>query len=249
MDRSKIVILVTGTTIEPYANNWRECATTWIPELRKLGYKVMVAIGNPDLESWYKIDGDFIYFKAADTKRGLLDKSIRMPAQWVLEQTEYEYYFRIDSDSFVEPHRFDRMVIDNLTAMPNLNYMGCCHPTDHLDLHIFEQFLICKYKHIASGCGYMVSRKAMKIALDTMRIDENVDYEIDDWVLGRSMWENGIELLHDSRILFESKYKELTYNPNNIPLPDISDPNSFLAIQHYMNGHMEEAMISLGYRN
>jgi hypothetical protein len=31
-------------------------------------------------------------------------------------------------------------------------------------------------------------------------------------------------------------------------LPDIADPNSHLAIQHYLNGHMEEAMISLGYR-
>ena len=248
MDRSNIIILVTGTTIEPYANNWRECTATWIPELRKLGYTVMVAIGNPDLENWYKIDGNFIYFKTEDTKLGLWDKSIRMPARWIIEETNYEYYFRIDSDSFVEPHRFDKMVIGNLTSIPNINYMGCCHPIDHLDLHMFAQFSICKYRHIASGCGYMVSRKALQISLDTMRIDEPVDYEIDDWVLGRSMWENGIELLHDSRILFESKYKELTYNPNNIPLPDIADPNSHLAIQHYMNGHMEEAMISLGYR-
>ncbi len=45
-DRSKIMILVTGTTIEPYAQNWKECEATWIPELRKLGYNVMVAIGN-----------------------------------------------------------------------------------------------------------------------------------------------------------------------------------------------------------
>jgi hypothetical protein len=62
------------------------------------------------------------------------------------------------------------------------------------------------------------------------------------------MWENGIPLLHDSRILFESKYKPLADDPYNIGLPDIEHPNSHLALQHYMNGHMEEAMISLGYR-
>jgi hypothetical protein len=88
----------------------------------------------------------------------------------------------------------------------------------------------------------------MKIALDKMRIDEDIDYEIDDWVLGRAMWENQVPLTHDSRIIFESKYNPLADDPWNIGLPDIGDPNSHLAIQHYMNGHMEEAMISLGYR-
>jgi hypothetical protein len=95
----------------------------------------------------------------------------------------------------------------------------------------------------------MVSRKAMKIALDNMKIVEDpLDYQIDDWVLGRAMWENGVQLLHDSRILFESKHKPLAADPYNIGLPDIADPNSHLAIQHYLNGHMEEAMIRLGYR-
>ena len=95
----------------------------------------------------------------------------------------------------------------------------------------------------------MISRPAMKVAQQKMRIDENVDYEIDDWVLGRAMWENKVPLLHDSRIIFESKYNPLADDPYNIGLPYIGDPNSHLAIQHYMNGHMEEAMVSLGYRN
>ena len=85
MDKSKIIVLVTGTTIEPWAQNWKECEMTWIPELRKLGYNVMVAIGNPQLETQWKIDGDMIWFKAEDTKRGLYDKSIRLPIKWILE--------------------------------------------------------------------------------------------------------------------------------------------------------------------
>ena len=50
-DKSKLVILVCGTNIKPYDNNWRECERTWIPELRKLGYNVMVAFGLPSLEN------------------------------------------------------------------------------------------------------------------------------------------------------------------------------------------------------
>jgi hypothetical protein len=95
----------------------------------------------------------------------------------------------------------------------------------------------------------MVSRPAMKVAQQKMRIDEDIDYEIDDWVLGRAMWENQVPLTHDSRIIFESKHNPLADDPYNIGLPYIADPNSHLAIQHYMNGYMEEAMISLGYRN
>ena len=248
MDRSKILILVTGTEIEPYDKNWKECESTWIPELRKLGYTVKVTIGRPNMKKWFKDTGNIIYFKADDTKQGLVDKSIRLPAKWVLEETDYEYYFRIDSDSFVEPKRLDFMLYHNLTEMPELNYMGSCHPVWHWNPHEPHRFLVCRERHFASGCGYFVSRKAMKIALEHMRIEQQFENEIDDWVLGRAMWENGIELLHDGRVYFESKYKILVVDEHGVGVPDIADPNSHLALQHYMNGHMEEAMISLGYR-
>jgi hypothetical protein len=248
-DVSNIIILVTGTTIEPYAENWRECERTWIPELRKIGYKVMIALGNPDLETYYKIEGDTIWFKAEDTKEGLYDKSIRLPIKWILEETNYQYYFRIDSDSFVAPKRFHLMVKQNLTEVPTIDYMGCIHPYDGFNPHEMFRFWKCYEGYMASGCGYMISRNAMKIAQQYMRIDDVRDYTFDDWVLGRAMWENKIYVFHDSRILFESKYKQLLNDSNNIGTPDITEPESHLAIQHYMNGYMEEAMVKLGYRN
>ena len=247
-DKSKMMILVTGTTIEPWAQNWKECEATWIPELRKLGYDIKVAIGNPNLETQWKIDGDMIWFKAEDTKRGLYDKSIRMPIDWILKETDYEYYFRIDSDSFVHASRFDWMVRENLNnGIPH--YMGCAHPAAMTNPYDNFRYIVCKERTLASGCSYMISRPAMKVAQQKMRIDEDIDYEIDDWVLGRAMWENQVPLTHDSRILFESKYNPLADDPYNIGLPYIGDPNSHLAIQHYMNGHMEESMVTLGYRN
>ena len=89
----------------------------------------------------------------------------------------------------------------------------------------------------------------MKVALEKMRMVEDVDPEIDDWVLGRAMWENKIPLFHDGRIYFESKYNEIVLDESGVGMPDIGDPNSHLAIQHYLNGHMEEALVTLGYRN
>jgi hypothetical protein len=176
-DRSKIMILVTGTTIEPYAQNWKECESTWIPELRKLGYNVKVAIGNPKMNKYVKEMGDIVYFAAEDTKMGLFDKSIRLPCRWILEETNYEYYFRIDSDSFVHPIRFDFMVHENLNnCIPH--YIGCAHPANMTNPYASFRYVVCKEATIASGCGYMISRSAMKVALDKMRIVEDVDYEM-----------------------------------------------------------------------
>jgi len=247
-DKSKLMIMVTGTTIEPWDQNWKECESTWIPELRKLGYTVMVAIGNPNLETEWKIDGDMIWFKAEDTKRGLYDKSIRLPIKWILEETNYEYYFRIDSDSFIEPNRFEVMLNENFKEKSDIDYMGCCHPVNYWNPNKPTKFTVCRERYFASGCGYLISKKAMKVALEKMRMVEDVDPEIDDWVLGRAMWENEIPLFHDGRIYFESKYNEIVLDESGVGMPDIGDPNSHLAIQHYLNGHMEEAMISLGYR-
>jgi hypothetical protein len=255
--QKKVVIMVTGTLIEPYDKNWRECEATWIPELRNLGYRVISVVGNPDItdkkslehiKNYYKfINENLIQFETFDTKLGLYDKSINLPIRWILDETDYEYYFRIDSDSFVNPHTFDKMLIDNLSNYPNLNYMGCCHPYRSWNPEIPHKEWIFDEYHFAAGAGYMISRKAMKIAKEKMRIEQPNDFEIDDWVLGRAMWENGIPLLHDSRILFESPHRILTEGEGNIPY--VGDSNSGIAIQHYMDGNMEKAMVDLKIRD
>jgi hypothetical protein len=251
----KIVIMVTGSHRK--SENHIECEQTWIPKLREMGFDVFVALGNVDVENYGHLTlNDFknyyefinehtIQFRTFDSKVGLFDKSIKLPIQWILENTNYEYYFRIDSDSFVHPERFVNMLHENFRDFPDVDYMGCCHPWDSWNPHEKFRTSICKVGHIASGCGYMISRKVMKIALDKMRVLQPFEFEADDWVLGRAMWENRIPLLHDSRIYFESKHKNLIRDWNNIGIPDIANSDSHLAIQHYMNGHMKEAMNKL----
>lgn len=251
----KVVIMVTGSHIKP--DNHKECESTWIPKLRDLGFKVIIALGNTEVESYgqltlndfenyYKfLDENTIEFRTFDSKVGLFDKSIKLPAQWVLNETDYEYYFRIDSDSFVHPHRFKKMLEDNLTDYPDIDYMGCCHPWMAWNPHVLQRGFVCRVGHIASGAGYMVSRRAMRIALDKMRVLQPFEFEADDWCLGRAMWENAIPMLHDSRIYFESKHKSLVADWGGYGIPDISEPKSHLAIQHYMNGYMKETIKKL----
>lgn len=253
----KVVIMVTGTDVEPYDKNYKECEQTWIPELRKLGFKVIVAVGNPnlnnrlfktpeDFENYYTfLDDNKIQFNTFDDRRGIFDKSLNLPIKWVLEQTNYEYYFRIDSDSFVNPHRFKKMLEENISMYPFVDYMGCVHPWKGWNTHHRLRVLICEPGHFAAGAGYMISRRGMKVASEKMRVLQPSEFEADDWVLGRTMWENGIPLLHDSSIYFESKHKVIIADLDGIGVPDITQPNSHLCIQHYMNGHMDDAMESL----
>lgn len=245
-DKSKLIILVTGTNIEPYDKNWKESEKTWIPELRKLGYNIKISIGVPSLSNYYLLDNDKIYFKTYDTKDGLVDKSIKLPIKWILAETKYQYYMRIDSDSFVAPLRFEKMLNENFIKYGDVDYMGCSIPVDMWWDKPPMRFHIMKKGIYASGAAYFLSKKAMILADRDMRIDDDKELQWDDLVLGRAMWENNIPLLHDGRILLHSKYYMGFQYPNN-EVPDISIPNSYLAIQHYMNGHMDEAKNKLGF--
>tara|TARA_B110000908_G_scaffold33038_1_gene39491 strand:+ start:200 stop:982 length:783 start_codon:yes stop_codon:yes gene_type:complete len=253
----KVVIMVTGCHAQP--DNHKECERTWVPLLRKMGFRVIIAFGNPkldevgvmspeDFDNYYTFtDENTIQFNTFDSKDGLFDKSIKLPSKWVLEETKYEYYFRIDSDSFVHPERFKQMLEENFQMSPDLDYLGCCFPWCGWNPHHHNRLYICKYGHFGAGCGYMVSRRAMRVALDKMRVLQPSEFQVDDWVLGRAMWENGIPLIHDSRIYFESKYNRIIGDFNGIGVPDISDKDSHLAIQHYMNGHMEDTIKKLKF--
>lgn len=245
-DKSKLVILVCGTNIKPYDNNWRECERTWIPELRKLGYNVMVAFGLPSLENYYRLDGDRIYFRADDEKSGLVDKRIKFPIRWILSDTKYEYYMNIDSDSFVHPKRFDDMLNDNFIKYGQIDYMGCSIPVEMWAYEAPMRFLTQEEGVYASGCAYFLSKRAMIEAVNRIVVRRNEEFGWDDLVLGRAMYEADIPLLHDGRILLHSKNKAIFPFPEE-HMPDITDKNSYLAIQHYMNGYMDEAKYKLGF--
>ena len=247
IDRSKIIILVTGSMNSPWDSNWKECASTWIPLVRKLGYDVKIAIGDPSITDLFSDEGDIIRFKASDSKSGLVDKSVTLPIRWILDNTDYDYYFRIDSDSFVHPIRFDSLMKRNLIEF-SPDYMGTCLPYPGLDPNCPLTDYIGqkdKFKHFGSGTAYLLSRKVMPDILKSIRIENDWELECDDYVLGRAMHENGVPFLHDSSIHMESKWNVIIMNQHGTKIPEISEKDSHLAIQHYQNGHMVEIMLEL----
>ena len=46
----KVVIMVTGSYAKP--DNHKECEKTWIPLLRKMGFKVLIALGNKEVQKY-----------------------------------------------------------------------------------------------------------------------------------------------------------------------------------------------------
>lgn len=246
MDRSKIIILVTGTDNKPWDKNWKECAATWIPLVRQLGYHIKVAIGDPSVEGFLD-EGETIRFRASDCKKGLVDKSLICPMKWILEETEYQYYIRVDSDTFVHPHRFDRMVSKNILEF-HPDYMGACVPVNGIDLSKPGTFWIEReagFSRFASGSAYMVSRRVMPEVIKRIRVENEQVLEWDDYVLGRAMHEMEIPLLHDSAISIESKWNIIVSNPHGLKVPAIEEKDSHLAAQHYQNGHMAEILLEL----
>lgn len=243
MNPSRVLVSVVGTTKSPHHENWIECAKTWVPHLRNLGYKVVVLLSDEKMHYDYVLRGDFLLTKSSDEKMGLFYKKVLSPIKFILDHDDYDYYFAIDSDSFVHPFRFDEMIRRNIYDYKEVDYMGTVIPYNGINPNVWSRFIHLSYSH-ASGCSYMLSRKSMRIVLEEYEkkgegIFRSECYE--DCVVGRILSEKGIPLLSDSRIYMESPYKTIIGNPHNNPIPYIGDESGrHLSIQHYTNGHMEE---------
>ena len=77
------------------------------------------------------------------------------------------------------------------------------------------------------------------------QIEEHETLYCCDKITGGILNKNGIKLWHDSRLLFESPYKRMIYDPHGIGTPFIGEKESFLVAQHYCHTHMKEIMNKL----
>jgi len=245
----KVIILVTGSKeLEPWNSNWKECERTWVPLLRELGYDIKISFGDSNIEDYFLDEGNHIKFKASIGKDGILDKRLKLPVRWILEHTDYEYYFCVDSDSFIHPKRFDTMLKDNIKNF-SPDYMGFMLPANGINTSIkitqYENLNDSDTIKFASGAAYMVSRRVMLQILPKLIATEDWMLECDDLVLGVAMKSENILLLNDTSISIESHQKLILGNPHNLPIPYIGDKNSFLSIQHYTNGLMDKILLDL----
>lgn len=239
-DRSKILIGVPGTYNYPNSKNWIECESTWIPLLRDKGYDVLILLSDESQIENYKIRGNFFITKNSDLKDGLYYKNYFHISDYVLISDRYDYYFKIDSDSFVHPERFDRMLQSLIEMDETPDYLGCCCPARGWDTRTpcFEK--IDEGHGFASGAAMMLSRKALEILKRDFNPDIHLDLHFDDLLVGNILRPH-LPLYHDSRILMYSKYNMAEIVDLHDTGPAfITEEDSHLAIQHYCDGHMNE---------
>ena len=243
MNLSRVLISVVGTNKSPHHENWIECSKTWVPYLRKLGYKVVILLSDNNMYYEYTLRGDLFLSKCSDEKEGLFYKKVLNPIKWILENNDFDYYFTIDSDCFIHPTRFEQMLYRNFYDYKTIDYMGTIIPYDSRNPNVWSRILHYTYSH-ASGCAYMLSRKSMELIYNTYENNKDIIINnncYEDCIVGNILHNNGVPLLSDSKIYMESPFNIILGNPENVPVPYIGDETGrHLAIQHYLNGRMEE---------
>lgn len=257
--RSEFFITVTGTLNSPWDKNWKECIQTWGKDLIIKGYNLKVVIGDPNLDTEYKEQGNFLYVRCDDAKLGLVDKAV-LSNKYFIEQTNSKYHIRIDSDTFVHPRRFDEWCLELNSKETTIDYLGCVLPYN-MDHKVNYKYLPIMDGRFASGAMYFLSRKSSETFVSNYT-EDFLTHELmegapinqvkgwDDRVVGSLLWLNGIKLTHDSRIFFDSKWnngpdahwgklrnsltQEIIWDPIYITEAD------WIVGQHYCSDHMEE---------
>jgi len=239
---SKTLITITGNWQKDYYSNWIECETTWVPKLREKGYDVIYLMSNPHLDKDYELIGNFFFSKCDDTKYDIYLKAEYYISKYILDETDYEFRFHTDSDSFVHVDRFIKFIEDYTVNNPK-DYVGCAIPYPGLNWdHLVQKEFDSKNLWASGGSGFLLSKKSMYHLYHDFDRNKYQDTIFEDKIVGEILYNAGINLFHDSRLLFSSPYKQTIGNATGKPINFIGNKDSFLAVQHYCDGHMKELM-------
>jgi len=254
----RVLITVTGTWAPSHAKNWMECEMTWVSKLREKGFDVVYLVSNPHLDKPYERVGNFFFVNCKDDLDSIYLKNHYYVSQYVNNDTDYDYRFHTDSDTFIHPERFVDLLEEYVDENPK-DWVGCTIPYPGFNTWTLNKCEILpgnwnNISYFASGgSGFLLSNKAMQILVDELDYDSYINKTNQepwgsdklwacDLIAGHFLYKNGINLWHDSRILFESKYHPVMADPHGVGRPFVGDRDSFMTVQHYCNGHMREIM-------
>lgn len=253
-----VLITVIGTWHSSSSQNWMECESTWVPKLREKGFEVLYLMSNPHLKNYYEKIGNFFFSSCRDGKEDHYHKNHLYISKYLLEETDYEYRLHVDSDSFIHPDRIIPFLEQFTSGEEKKDFVGCVHPYPGINSNIHNTFLVeDPNSFLSGGSGFLLSREVHTHLLNDFNPEEYKNYIFngeplmtpthccDDVVAAKIIRNAGFETWHDSRFLFISPYRNTLHNPYNIPLNFIGNKDSFLAVQHYVNGHMQEIMNKL----
>ena len=258
MIKDNVAIGIRGCVFEKYIPNWQECLDTWAGEMIEHGWRVKVHIGHPELEVSYRDLGPFFMCNTTENKDGVFMKSVYFPAKWLIEQDQYSHIFVTDSDTFIHRERFEKTIEDLFKLYGDLDFVGAARPIgSFFDLGIDYSTKIDptdfnnKFLYASGGSGFLLSKKAAAAIINAVENKEYLSYDgfdndwlyYDDWLLGKIMKYSNISLIHSNS--FQST------SPKNNDIANYSPPGietnagSFVAVQHYRNGDMQDLMKTL----
>lgn len=240
----KILISIPTCFIPPHDKNWLESKETWVPLLKNMGYDFIFTASDISISSDYEIKDEMFYSRCSDEWDELFFKRVYYLSKWFITQDKYSHVFFIDSDSFVHPYRFNEEMEKVFQTFEVIDYMGCAAPYNHWNPHVPNLMFIEEKGYFAAGAGFMLSKKSLDLIANNFNFDEyqTITKGADDWIIGDFLYKQGIKLLHNNSISFESKWRKVIVDPQGIGVPDISDRNNHLFIQHYCNGNMQEIL-------
>jgi len=219
-----------------------EIESTWLKDVINHHIDYRFVCGDDNLQTTFKDDGHVLCFNTSDEFNNIFMKRIYLFGKWFLENRNESHILFIDSDCYLNVNRFLNDLKYLSLSFKTIDYMGCIYP--YPGFNPYESFysIIFDENSFISGSCFILSKKSLNILINSYNeiLKLNIDYGKDDVIVSKILQKNGIPILHNKNVCFESKYKRLINDPQKIGVPDISNENSNLWCQHYLEGHFNE---------
>lgn len=178
------VIVGALSCLDPvYMDRRRRCQQAWVPQLEQAGFEVFFLMGVGDRVSYPTIVnekkhgriGTELHLPCPDDYQSLPQKTYWF-CKWAIENRSFDYLFKCDDDTYIEPDRFLQVDIRRV------DYLG----------HVWYP-----RAYASGGAGYFLSHRAASIVADGLTQVEGAE----DLLVGELLHKNGIAPVHDNRFV------------------------------------------------
>lgn len=238
----EVFINILHTNKERFNLRKTEIESTWLNDVKFNNLPYRFVFGDETLNDNYHDNGTELCFNTSDEFNNIFMKRVYLFGKWFLENRNETHVLFIDSDCYLHVTKFLSDFGYLSKSFKEIDYMGCIYPYPGFNPHeSFYRYISDKNSFVSGSC-FLLSSKSLKLLIESY--DEvtklNIDYGKDDVIISNILQKNKIPILHNNNVCFESKYRRLINDPHNIGVPDISEKNSHLWCQHYLEGHLNE---------
>lgn len=247
LSSKKIEIVILLATCDKYIEKIKAIQETWGKQA-KLNYKVIYAIGKPNLNSPY-VDGDFLYVNCRDDYESLLLKLV-LAFEYIYNNYEFDYIYKIDDDCYLNIDLFEKNIKDQLDGRPYLSgaiqksgekinpkwHYGKCSSSSFDVPYMYDAP---RYSYGKGGYGYFLNKKCLPFIVDKKNIlREELDkgiYSYEDMRMSEILaeYEVFVESIANYSVLKGSLNEQYS---NQLIIYDINNLEIYKKIQGVLHG-------------